>query len=168
MQYPNEHKKIVSNLLDGKFIISSHLFNVIKEQEDDYIEFFKESYGFDLKVEADFAYLCSIDVKETRTRDFVLFLAVLCRELDYSGKNFRETVELGSLDISETYELLKQSSKWEILEKTTVADFDKFITTWSGKNLLIKTGSQFKFTKAVIVFLSFAVNIANAKIKEEN
>ncbi len=168
MQYPNEHKKIVSNLLDGKFIISSHLFNVIKEQEDDYIEFFKESYGFDLKVEADFAYLCSIDVKETRTRDFVLFLAVLCRELDYSGKNFRETVELGSLDISETYELLKQSSKWEILEKTTVADFEKFITTWSGKNLLIKTGSQFKFTKAVIVFLSFAVNIANAKIKEEN
>lgn len=168
MQYPNEHKKIVSNLLDGKFIISSHLFNVIKEQEDDYIEFFKESYGFDLKVEADFAYLCSIDVKETRTRDFVLFLAVLCRELDYSGKNFRDTVELGSLDISETYELLKQSSKWEILEKTTVSDFEKFITTWSGKNLLIKTGSQFKFTKAVNVFLSFAVNIANAKIKEEN
>jgi hypothetical protein len=168
MQYPNEHKKIVSNLLDGKFIISSHLFNVIKEQEDDYIEFFKKSYGFDLKVEADFAYLSSDDVKETRTRDFVLFLAVLCRELDYSGKNFRDTVELGSLDISETFELLKQSSKWEILEKTTVADFEKFITTWTGKNLLIKTGSQFKFTKAVIVFLSFAVNIANAKIKEEN
>ncbi len=168
MQYPNEHKKIVSNLLDGKFIISSHLFNVIKDQEDDYIEFFKKSYGFDLKVEADFAYLSSDDVKETRTRDFVLFLAVLCRELDYSGKNFRDTVELGSLDISETFELLKQSSKWEILEKTTVADFEKFITTWTGKNLLIKTGSQFKFTKAVIVFLSFAVNIANAKIKEEN
>ncbi len=168
MQYPNEHKKIVSNLLDGKFIISSHLFNVIKEQEDDYIEFFKKSYGFDLKVEADFAYLSSDDVKETRTRDFVLFLAVLCRELDYSGKNFRDTVELGSLDISETFELLKQSSKWEILEKTTVADFEKFITTWTGKNLLMKTGSQFKFTKAVIVFLSFAVNIANAKIKEEN
>jgi len=166
MQYPNEHKKIVSNLLDGKFIISSHLFNVIKEQEDDYIEFFKVSYGFDLKVEADFAYLCSIDVKETRTRDFVLFLTVLCRELDYSGKNFRDTVELGSLDISETFELLKQSSKWEILEKTTVADFEKFITTWCGKNLLIKTGSQFRFTKAVIVFLSFAINIANAKIKE--
>ena len=168
MQYPNEHKKIVSNLLDGKFIISSHLFNVIKEQEDDYIEFFKKSYGFDLQVEADFAYLSSDDVKETRTRDFVLFLAVLCRELDYSGKNFRDTVELGSLDISETFELLKQSSKWEILEKTTVADFEKFITTWTGKNLLMKTGSQFKFTKAVIVFLSFAVNIANAKIKEEN
>ena len=168
MQYPNEHKKIVSNLLDGKFIIFSHLFNVIKEQEDDYIEFFKKSYGFNLKVEADFAYLCSDDVKETRTRDFVLFLAVLCRELDYSGKNFRDTVELGSLDISETFELLKQSSKWEILEKTTVADFEKFITTWTGKNLLTKTGSQFKFTKAVNVFLSFAVNIANAKIKEEN
>ena len=97
-----------------------------------------------------------------------MFLAVLCRELDYSGKNFRDTVELGSLDISETFELLKQSSKWEILEKTTVADFEKFITTWTGKNLLMKTGSQFKFTKAVIVFLSFAVNIANAKIKEEN
>ena len=117
---------------------------------------------------ASFIILRIVRVIETRTRDFVLFLAVLCRELDYSGKNFRDTVELGSLDISETFELLKQSSKWEILEKTTVADFEKFITTWTGKNLLMKTGSQFKFTKAVIVFLSFAVNIANAKIKEEN
>ncbi|MFZ4455522.1 MAG: condensin complex protein MksE [Bacteroidales bacterium] len=168
MQYPNEHKKIVSNLLDGKFIISSHFFDVIKEQEDEYIAFFKNSYGYDLKVEADFAYLTSDEVKETRTRDFVLFLAVLCRELDYSGRNFRDTVEFGSLDISDTFDLLKQSSKWEILEKTTIADFEKFITTWTGKNLLIKSGSQFKFTKAVNVFLSFAVNIANAKMKEEN
>lgn len=167
MQYPSEHKKVVSNLLDGKFIISSHLLNVIKEQEDDYIEFFKQSHGYDLKVEADFTYLSSDEVKETRTRDFVLFLAVLCRELDYSGKNFKESVELGTFDITDTIQLLQQSSKWEILEKTTVTDFEKFIGTWSGKNLLIKTGNQFKFTKAVSVFLSFAVDIANAKLKKK-
>jgi hypothetical protein len=92
---------------------------------------------------------------------------MLCRELDYSGKNFKDTIELGSFDISETEQLLKQSSKWEILEKTSVANFESFIDTWQKKNVLKRTGNQFKFTKAVKLFFEFAVNIANSKLKEE-
>jgi hypothetical protein len=43
--YPKEHKEIVSNLLDGKFIIyPSPLFGVLQQEEfaDDYKEFFKD------------------------------------------------------------------------------------------------------------------------------
>ncbi len=143
------------------------MFSVIQTQEDEYKEFFKESYGFELNIESEFAYLSSNEVTEKRTRDFILFLAILCRELDYSGKNFRDSVDLATFDIQDTEQLLKQSSKWEILEKTSVATFDSFIDTWHKKNVLKRTGNQFKFTKAVKLFFEFAVNVANAKLKEQ-
>lgn len=166
--YPIDHGEIVSSLLDGKFIIyPSPLFVTIQKEEEFYKEFFKVSHGHDLNVDAEYTYLSSNDVTEKRTRDFVLFLAILCRELDYSGKSFREHIELGNFDIAETEDLLKQSSKWEILEKTSIANFDSFIETWHKKNVLKKTGNQFKFTKAVKLFFEFAVNIANAKLKED-
>ena len=166
--YPSEHKEIVSNLLDGRFIIYPNpMFAVIQTMEDDYKEFFKESYGFELNLDSEFAYLSSNEVTEKRTRDFTLFLAMLCRELDYSGKNFRDSIELATFDITETEQLLKQSSKWEILEKTSVSNFEQFIDTWHKKNVLKKTGNNFKFTKAVKLFFEFAVNVANAKLKEQ-
>jgi len=166
--YPPKHKDIISQLLDGKFIIyPSSLFTTIQEQEEEYIEFFKQSYGYVLNVESEYTYLSSDDNSEKRTRDFTLFLAILCRELDYSGQSFREKIELGSFDIEETNELLKLSTKWEILEKTTVSEFDKFIKTWNSKNLLEVNGKQFKFTKAVDLFFKFAVNIADEKLKEQ-
>ena len=173
MKYPTEHKQIVSNLLDGKFIIyPNQLFVKIQEQDDAYKEFFVESFGYELKIETEYAYLVSDKNSEKSTRDFVLFLAVLCRELDYNSTNFREQIEYGTFDISETEQLLRKSSKWEILEKTSVVsskgDFEGFIKTWDYKNVLTKTDKQFKFTKAVKLFFEFAVNIANAKMKEEN
>ena len=171
MKYPTEHKQIVNNLLDGKFLIyPSPLFVKIQEQEDDYKDFFAESFGYELKIETEYAYLISDKNSEKSTRDFVLFLAVLCRELDYNGTNFREQIELGTFDISETEQLLRQSSKWEILEKTSVAkgDFDNFINAWTNRNVLKKSDKRFKFTKAVKLFFEFAVNIANSKMREEN
>ena len=168
--YPPEHRDIVSNLLDGRFIIYPDPLFIALNKEDmamDYKEFFKHSYNFDLKIEADYAFLTSNDVTEKGTRDFTLFLAILSRELDYSGKNFRDCIELGSFNIAETENLLKQSSKWEILEKTTVANFDTFLNTWNKKNVIKRQGNQFKFTKAVKLFLEFAVNIAQAKLNEE-
>ena len=166
--YPSEHKEIVSQLLDGRFIIYLNpMFAVIQTQEDDYKEFFKESYGFELNIDSEFAYLSSNEVTEKRTRDFTLFLAMLCREFDYSGKNFRDSIELATHDIADIERLLKQSSKWEIIEKTSVANFESFVDTWHKKNVLKRTGNQFKFTKAVKLFFEFAVNVANAKLKEQ-
>lgn len=166
--YPIEHKEIVSHLLDGRFIIYPNpLFTALQKQDDDYKEFFKLSYGFELNFDSEFAYLSGADVNEKKTRDFTLFLAIFCRELDYSGKNFKEAVELGTFNIEETDQLLKQSSKWEIVEKTTIADFESFVNTWHRRNVLSRAGNQFKFTKAVKLFFEFAVNVASAKFKEQ-
>lgn len=166
--YPSEHKEIVNNLLDGRFIIYPNpMFTVIQTMEEDYKTFFQESFGYELNIDAEFVYLSSNEVTEKRTRDFTLFLAILCRELDYSGKNFRDSIELATFDVADVENLLKQSSKWEILEKTSVSNFDSFIDAWHKKNVLKRTGNQFKFTKAVKLFLEFAVNVANAKLKEQ-
>jgi len=165
--YPADHREITSHLLDGRFIIyPDKLFTIIQNQDDEYKEFFKKSFACDLNLDSEFAYLSSDEITEKRTRDFTLFLAILCRELDYSGQDFRDTIELATFDVVETQQLLKQSSKWEILERTSVSDFDKFINTWHKKNVLKKMGDKFKFTKAVKIFFEFAVNIAQAKLKE--
>ena len=168
-KYPPGHREIVNQLLDGRFIIyPDALFAAIQENDEDYTEFFRESYGYHLNVDAELVYLTGDDSSEKRTRDFTLFLAVLCRELDYSRHNFRDLIELGSgFDIAETEQSLRQSPKWEILEKTSVASFETFIDSWHRKNVLKRTGTSFKFTKAVRVFFEFAVNVAHAKLKEQ-
>ena len=168
-EYPSKHKQIVKELMDGKFIIVPNpLFNTIQENEAAYIDFFKKSFGYQLNLEIDFVYLSSDEVNEKRTRDFTLFLAVLSRELDYTENNFKDKINTGYFDIEETKELLQKSSKWEILEKTSVADFDKFVKTWSGKNVLEKDGGRFRFTKAVKLFFRFAMDIYEEKLKERD
>lgn len=168
-EYPVEHKEIVDELLDGKFIIyPNQLFSTLQRHEDEYTKFFKHSFEYKLNIESDFAYLSSKTVNENRTRDFTLFLAILCRELDYSGKNFKEKVEDGTFNINDTFELLRQSSKWEILERTSVSDFEKFIKSWGNKNLLKVDGMNFKFTKAIKLFFTFAVDLAEEKLKDKN
>ena len=165
--YPSEHREIVSALVDGRFVIYPNpTFVSLKLQEEEYREFFMQSYGYELVIDSEIAYLTSTEGMEKRTRDFVLFLALLCRELDYSGKNFRDAIEVGVFDMAETEEMLRQSSKWEVLEKTSVADFNEFISIWHRKNVLFRAEGQFRFTKAVKVFFDFAVNVANAKLKE--
>jgi len=165
--YPIGHNEIVNNLLEGKFLIyPDRQFIALKNQDEEYIVFFEKSFGYELKIDTEYAYLLSNESKEKRTRDFTLFLALLCRELDYSGKNFRDLVELAPFNIEETEQLLKQSSKWEILEKTSITNFEQFLSDWEKKNVIKRTGNQFRFTKAVKLFLEFAINIAQAKMKE--
>jgi len=45
--------------------------------------------------------------------------------------------------------------------------FDRFIKTWNTKNLLQVDGNKFKFTKAVKLFFTFAIEIAEGKLKEK-
>ena len=48
--YPNKHKQIVTSLMDGRFItIDESYFDIVKENQDFYAEFFDKSFGFELK-----------------------------------------------------------------------------------------------------------------------
>lgn len=166
-QYPNEHKTIVKELLDGRFLIyPDMLFMSLQEYRDFYEDFFLNTFDYKLELRTEFAYLTSSATTEKETRDFTIFLALLCRELELEGKKFREQIDFATFRVEETEQLLKNSSKKEVIESTGIKDFRNFLNRWNRKNVISLTGNSFKFTKAVHLFFEFAVNVANEKLKE--
>jgi hypothetical protein len=167
--YPNKHKEIVKELLDGKFILyTDKLFPVIQENVNFYEDFFQQSFGYNLDVRSEFIYLTSKGTTERDTRDFTIFLALFCRELELDGKKFREQIDLATHNIDDVWLTLNNSTKKEIIDSTGIKDFRNFLNRWNRKNLINISGSTFKFTKAVNLFFEFAVNVANEKLKETN
>lgn len=168
-QYPNEHKTIVKELLDGRFLIyPDMLFITLQENRDFYEDFFINTFDYKLELRTEFAYLTSSVTTEKETRDFTIFLALLCRELELEGKKFREQIDFATFRVEEIEQLLKNSSKKEVIESTGIKekDFRNFLNRWNRKNVITLTGNSFKFTKAVNLFFEFAVNVANEKLKE--
>jgi len=168
LQYPDEHKEIVRALLGGEFLLfPEKLFTIVDLEKDFYIDFFKNTFDFDLEVKSEFAYLISKNTVERDTRDFTIFLAVLCREIELEGKQFREQIDFATFYIEEVEQLLKNSSKIEIINSIELLkDFRRFLNRWNKKNVITLTGNSFKFTKAINLFFEFAVNVANEKLKE--
>ena len=167
--YPSEHKEIVKELLDGKFIIySDKLFSVIQDNKDFYGDFFWQSFEYNLDVRSEFIFLTSKATTERDTRDFTIFLALLCRELELEGKKFREQIDYATFYVDDVWQTLNNSTKKEIIDSTGIKDFRNFLNRWNRKNVISLAGNSFKFTKAVNLFFEFAVNVANEKLKETN
>lgn len=164
--YLPEHREIVSALLDGKFLLNTDsVFAALTMQQNEYTDFFEQSFGYELVMDTELAYLRSSAVSEKDTRNFTLFLAVLCRELDLIGKDFKQEIASKPFDIIETTSLLKQSSKWEMLERIIGEDLNQFLKPWVRRNVLQRpTTNSFRFTKAIKVFFSFASDIAQSKL----
>lgn len=167
--YPSEHKEIVKELLDGKFILySDKLFSVIQDNKDFYEDFFQQSFEYNLDVRSEFIFLTSKATTERDTRDFTIFLALLCRELELEGKKFREQIDFATFYVDDVWQTLNNSTKKEIIDSTGIKDYRNFLNRWNRKNVISLTGNSFKFTKAVNLFFEFAVNVANEKLKETN
>ena len=167
--YPSEHKEIVKELLDGKFILySDNLFSIIQDNKDFYEDFFLQSFEYTLDLRSDFIFLSSKATTERDTRDFTVFLALLCRELELEGKKFREQIDFATFYVEDVWQTLNNSSKKEIIDSTGIKDFRNFLNRWNRKNVITLNGNSFKFTKAVNLFFEFAVNVANEKLKETN
>lgn len=170
LQYPSEHKEVVRALLNGEFLLfPEKLFTIVDNEKDFYTDFFKNSFDYNLEVRSEFAFLTSNNTVERDTRDFAIFLSIFCRELELEGKRFREQIDFATFYIDEVEQLLKNSSKIEIIESIELLkDFRRFLNRWNKKNVITLTGNSFKFTKAVNLFFEFAVNVANGKLKETN
>ena len=110
--YPSEHKEIVKELLDGKFILySDKLFSVIQENDhkDFYEDFFLQSFDYNLEVRSEFIFLTSKATTERETRDFTIFLALFCRELELEGKKFREQIDSATFYVDDVWQTLNNS-----------------------------------------------------------
>jgi hypothetical protein len=178
LPFPEQHREITQQLLNGKFILDhDELYAPIYKDREMYFDFFKRTFDYELVVTADYAYLKSTNEKDKNSRDFLIFLALLCRELDKDGKDFKKEIETESFLVEDITTFLSESSKRkEIIESTSLTDKNRdvdlitFLNEWQKRNLVQYVGNsklKFRFTKAVGLFFDYAATLANEKLKEE-
>ena len=173
MVYPNKHRLIVEELMNGKFILSNEEhFNTLKENEQFYQEFFKVSFDLDLQFKAEYAYLLSKETQENFSRDVSIFIAVLSYELDKDGRNFLEAIEFNEFTVDEIDRYFENSSFIDLIESNkALKDGDSRRTLINGmarRNIIYKNfEDRFSFTQAFKVFVDFAKELALKRMAHE-
>lgn len=163
--YPDKHKDIVTSLMDGKFItVEDLLFETIKKKEDFYIDFFENSFDFELIGNHDFYYLVSSETNENTSRDISIFFSILCYELDKDGKNFLEELNYSEFHIDEIIEYFSNSSWTDVIKANKQLNNDeslkRHIGTMVKRNIAVKqSNDRYSFTKAHKLFIEFAKDL---------
>lgn len=170
MEYPRYHKEIVNDLLLGKFILASdQKFTILKDASAFYEQFFRESFGYEFELKADYAYILSYETDEQLSRDICLFLAIFCYELDKDGKNFLEELQYAEFELEKVDEYFENSAYAEIIASNNkLRDKEsrrQFINTLNRRNIIEKSAdNKFSFTQAYKVFIDFAADFAKGKL----
>lgn len=174
MEYPESHREIVENLLDGKFILSrEEHYSAIKENEEFYISFFKFSFGHDLQITNEFVRLISEETDENLSRDLSIFFAILCYELDKQGKNFLDTLQYSEFSMEEINSLFEESSWIDLVHSNKhLKDSDarrRFIfSSMAKRNIIDKIADErFGFTAAYKVFMEYAKDLAQKAVDDK-
>lgn len=173
--YPNKHKQIVTSLMDGRFItIDESYFDIVKENQDFYAEFFDKSFGFELKSTQEFYYLISEETNENTSRDISIFFSIFCYELDKDGKNFMDELGFSDFHIDEIVDYIKNSSWTDIVKSNKQlndADSIKRLvgSTMAKRNIAIKhSDDHYSFTKAYKLFIGFARELIKSEPNNAN
>lgn len=163
--YPDKHKEIVTSLIEGKFVtVEDFLFETIKKNEDFYITFFENSFGFELIVNQDFYYLVSNETNENTSRDISIFFSILSYELDKNGKNFLEELNYSEFHIDEILEYFNNSSWTDVIKANkqlnNEENLKRHIGTMAKRNIAVKqSNDRYSFTKAHKLFIDFAKDL---------
>lgn len=171
MAYSKYHKQIVEDLMAGKMILSSDVhFSQLRDEEDFYLSFFKESFGFELRVMQEYAYLVSADSNEMLSRDICIFIAILCYELDREGKNFMDQIKYSEFDLEEVEHYFENSAYFELIQSNKqIKDKEarkNLINAMARRNILQKNAEErFQFTPAHQIFMDFAVELARMRMQ---
>ncbi len=173
--YPNKHKQIITSLMDGRFItIDESYFDIVKENQDFYAEFFDKSFGFELKNTQEFYYLISEETNENTSRDISIFFSIFCYELDKDGKNFMDELGFSDFHIDEIVDYIKNSSWTDIVKSNKQlndADSIKRLvgSTMVKRNIAIKhSDHNYSFTKAYKLFIDFARELIKSEPNNAN
>jgi len=173
MEYPQNHRKIVDDLMSGRFILSrdKHFEELVK-QEEFYNEFFKVSFDYALNITTEYAYLVSKETDENMSRDISLFFAIFCYELDKQGKNFLDGLQYAEYSFEEINLLFDNSSYIDLIQSNKqLKDADArrriLLSTMSRKNIIEKISEdRFYFTPTYKVFIDFAKTLAENRLVE--
>jgi hypothetical protein len=172
--YPNRHQEIVTSLLDGKFItVDDRNFDIVKENQAFYFDFFDKSFGIELKGTHNFYHLISQETSEKTSRDISIFFSIFCYELDKNGKNFIDELNYSDFHIDEIIEYLKNSSWAEVIKANKQLNSEDSIkkligTTMVKRNIAVETSdNKYAFTKAYKLFINFAKDLINTEHGKE-
>lgn len=166
---PKNHYEIVNDLLKGKFILWNEVyFDVLTKEQDFYKAFFKESFGYELVLRKEFAYLLSKSTGEEFSKRFTVILSILCYEWNLQGRDIKDRIENGSFSVFEIQTLLENSTYSDIFKliKLKEEGIEKFLKELDQRNIIKLDNSKetFEFTKAVDLFFEFAKEIAESKL----
>lgn len=166
---PKNHYEIVNDLLKGKFILWNEVyFDALTKEQDFYKTFFKESFGYELVLRKEFAYLLSKNTGEEFSKRFTVILSILCYEWNLQGRDIKDRIENGSFSIFEIQTLLENSTYSDIFKliKLKEEGIEKFLKELDQRNIIKLDNSKetFEFTKAVNLFFEFAKEIAESKL----
>lgn len=163
MTYPSEHYAIVQALFhEGRFLLEGEAaFLCLREQQEFYQAFFRESFRLQLIVTADYALLQSSRDTDNLARAICVFLAVFCYELDHSRENLLESLAFDTFSIEEWDDRFEQSAFQHILEATdklrNQAQRAKFYQQLARRALIrMVDEAHFQFTPAHRYFLDYA------------
>ena len=175
MEYPEKHRQIVQDLMNGRFILSRERhFEELNKEKDFYTLFFQNSFGHLLFITNEYAYLVSEDTDENTSRDISIFFAIFCYEMDKQGKNFLDGMQYAEYSFEEVNLLFERSSYIDLIQlNKQLKDFESrrrlLLTTMKNRNIIEKISEdRFYFTPAYRVFIDFARNIGKAKVSENN
>jgi hypothetical protein len=163
--FPEKHRDIVSQLMNGVFITPDQaLFKTLHSELSFYQTFFMESFGYQCHGTVDYVYLASEPSKENLSRDVAIFFGLLCLELANQGRNFQEDLMYRHFSESELIDLIQEPIAWkELLRYTTHLKPDSIgnlIQTLIKRNILKRVGKdQYAFTSAHQYFLAFAKDL---------
>jgi len=167
IEYPRYHQEIVKDLMDGKFILyPGKLYKSIAENEDFFMGFFENSFGYELQIEQDYIYLISTETDENTSRDIMIFFSILSFEIDKSGNNFIDGLKYTIFDIATINDFFENSSWVEIIKSNKQLNNDesrrKLIKLMAKRNIIEKINDdKFQFTNAYKVFIDFARELVN-------
>lgn len=171
--YPIQHREIVATLLSGKFILEkSPLFTIVDRHRDFYVQFFKESYDYELDTTYNYFFLTSKRTEEKGSQDLILFLALLAYEFHNEQRDFIKELKENVFSVAEIERLIKNATKYDdLLKDTTVEEFNTFIKKWENRGLLSfvnERRKKFRFNDPIDTFLQVADQLCDKHLKEEN
>ena len=173
MVYPNKHRQIVEELMNGKFILSNEEhFNSLKENDAFYTEFFKISFDLELNLKTEYAFLLSKDTQENFSRDVSIFIGILSYELDKDGRNFMEALDFNEFTFEEVDRYFENSSFIDLIESNkSLREPEARKTLINGMHrryIVVKNfEDRFSFTQAHKVFVDFAKELALKRMAQD-
>lgn len=169
-EYPPSHQQIVADLLEGKFLLYSEFknFEILKKHEVFYKDFFTKTFNYELNIRNDFAYLSSEKTDEKLSRNFTIFLAILCYEINQKTTDFKGRIENGIFTFEEIEGYLGSEVFKSLISEIGIGNLNNFLRQLARRNIirfLDKGEDKFQFTKAVHLFFEFAVELSHDIIK---